>query len=302
MNKIQWTIEQLEIFVASVEQGSFSAAARQLRIAQSKVSNSVSDLELILGVELFFRTKKLPIPTAEGKRFYDYAKSIIAKCLQTNSDMINISFGMEASLSIAIEDGVPLDRIDKILKELSAVFPYLSLTIINSTHKEIINLLICKEVDLAITISPSYYPDLLENQHFGHVKQLLVVSKKHPLSKIESPTIADLSNYREIRFISDINEKQYASSTWHLTSYFNISGVVSLGIGWSVIPESVFNLMSGINDGLVSINNNKLNTTLPLEIKLIKHIEYVKGPVMQWIYDKFKSHFNSNCFVTNQDE
>ncbi len=49
------SMEQLEAFVAAAEHGSFSAAGRVLRKAQSAVSTQVSNLEEDLGLELFSR-------------------------------------------------------------------------------------------------------------------------------------------------------------------------------------------------------------------------------------------------------
>ena len=49
------TIDQLRGFIAAVDEGSFSAAARKLRRAQSAVSELVSGLEDQMGVTLFDR-------------------------------------------------------------------------------------------------------------------------------------------------------------------------------------------------------------------------------------------------------
>lgn len=49
------TLDQLRVLVAIAEAGSFSAAGRELRRAQSAISQAVSNLEAIQGVELFDR-------------------------------------------------------------------------------------------------------------------------------------------------------------------------------------------------------------------------------------------------------
>ena len=50
---MDWTLEQLNSFVAAAEKGSFSEAARSLGRAQSVVSTHVATLEAELGVDLF---------------------------------------------------------------------------------------------------------------------------------------------------------------------------------------------------------------------------------------------------------
>ena len=55
-----YSFEQLKIFVTVCECGSFSAAARKLKRAQSGVSQSVANLELAINQDLFTRDKNIP--------------------------------------------------------------------------------------------------------------------------------------------------------------------------------------------------------------------------------------------------
>ena len=64
-------LKQLEVFAAVVEQGSFTAAAEQLYLAQSTVSGHITALEKELGVTLLLRTGKRKIAlTEEGRKVY----------------------------------------------------------------------------------------------------------------------------------------------------------------------------------------------------------------------------------------
>ena len=62
-------VQQLRYFLAAVEHGSFSAAARELRLAQPSVSEQVRQLEAELGVELVARVGRGLVPTEAGRRF-----------------------------------------------------------------------------------------------------------------------------------------------------------------------------------------------------------------------------------------
>ena len=60
---------QLEIFVAVVDAGSFTAAADRLYLAQSTVSDNIRALEELLHIKLFRReSKRRLLLTSEGKR------------------------------------------------------------------------------------------------------------------------------------------------------------------------------------------------------------------------------------------
>lgn len=60
------SLEQLQAFVATVETGSFSAAARYLGKAQSAISTAVSNLEIDLDNSLFVR-RTLSSPDASWR-------------------------------------------------------------------------------------------------------------------------------------------------------------------------------------------------------------------------------------------
>jgi DNA-binding transcriptional LysR family regulator len=69
----------MQTFVKVVETGSFSAAARQLRVGQPAVSKSVAQLEARLGLPLLLRSSRSFSPTEAGQRFYEHAKLAIAE-------------------------------------------------------------------------------------------------------------------------------------------------------------------------------------------------------------------------------
>ena len=74
-------LKQLEVFAAVVVQGSFTAAAEQLYLAQSTVSGHITALEKELGVTLLLRTGKRNIAlTEEGRKVYTHAKVILQNC------------------------------------------------------------------------------------------------------------------------------------------------------------------------------------------------------------------------------
>lgn len=63
----------MQSFVRVYETGSFSAAAKVLRVGQPSVSKVVAQLEDHLGVKLFLRSTRRLTPTEAGQNFYDHA-------------------------------------------------------------------------------------------------------------------------------------------------------------------------------------------------------------------------------------
>jgi DNA-binding transcriptional LysR family regulator len=67
----------MEAFLRVIDTGSFSGAARQLRIGQPAVSKAIAQLEARLGVRLLLRSTHGLTATEAGQRFYEHAKRAI---------------------------------------------------------------------------------------------------------------------------------------------------------------------------------------------------------------------------------
>jgi DNA-binding transcriptional LysR family regulator len=67
----------LDAFVRVVDTGSFTGAARQMRVGQPAISKIVAQLEERVGVALLLRTTQGLSPTEAGERFYEHAKRAV---------------------------------------------------------------------------------------------------------------------------------------------------------------------------------------------------------------------------------
>lgn len=95
--------DDLEIFAAVAERGSFSKAAEALRLSRSRVSDSVRNLEARLGARLFERSTRHVTPTEAGRLFYVRARRAIEEA-QLGRDEID---AMLSEPSGVVRIGVP---------------------------------------------------------------------------------------------------------------------------------------------------------------------------------------------------
>src|SRR5260370_32938239 len=70
-------LASMETFIRVVETGSFSGAARQLRVGQPAVSKTVAQLENYLGGKLLARSTRGLTPTEAGLGYFERAKRAI---------------------------------------------------------------------------------------------------------------------------------------------------------------------------------------------------------------------------------
>jgi DNA-binding transcriptional LysR family regulator len=80
-------LDGIEAFVATVEAGSISEAARKLRLAKSVVSERLAELERSLGVKLLQRTTRKLSLTEDGSAFHERAARIVREATEAASDL-----------------------------------------------------------------------------------------------------------------------------------------------------------------------------------------------------------------------
>src|SRR3954471_1608183 len=102
------TLDQLRTFIAASEQGSFSAAGRKLRRAQSVVSQTLANLEAQLGVQLFDRRNSFPALTTEGKVLLREPRAVADHMDSFKGHARSISEGLERELSIVVDVMFPM--------------------------------------------------------------------------------------------------------------------------------------------------------------------------------------------------
>src|SRR5918996_6007325 len=76
------SLQQIRCFCATLELGSFTAAAAALRVSQPAVAEQIRKLEQLLGTDLFVRAGRGVVPTDAGRAFAVHA----TRSLQTLED------------------------------------------------------------------------------------------------------------------------------------------------------------------------------------------------------------------------
>jgi DNA-binding transcriptional LysR family regulator len=117
------TLDQMRIFVAVAETGSFSAAARRLGRVQSAVSQAINTLEDVLGVPLFDRGGKTPTLTEAGTVMLKDALRLIEGARTMRARAASIMSDIEPDLTLAVDATFPNDLLMASLKALRVEFP-----------------------------------------------------------------------------------------------------------------------------------------------------------------------------------
>src|ERR1700761_7567945 len=176
------SLDQLRTFIAAVDEGSFSAASRKLLRSQSVVSETISNLEEQIGVQLFDRSGRYPKLTAAGLAVLGDARSIITGVDLLKARAKGMSVGLEPELSVVIDVFYPIDAITQVAKEFRGHYPGVALRIYVEALGAAIQPVLDGRCSVGIVGSLPVIPETLTNEHLTGVSFFMVAASDHPLA------------------------------------------------------------------------------------------------------------------------
>lgn len=94
-------LDGLVAFVAIIEAGSISEAARRLKLSKSVMSERLTELERELGVSLLHRTTRKLTPTENGAVFYERARKVTRDVAEATDELAERRGSLSGPLRIA---------------------------------------------------------------------------------------------------------------------------------------------------------------------------------------------------------
>ncbi|GLQ30943.1 LysR family transcriptional regulator [Litoribrevibacter albus] len=242
--------QTLRAFLSVAKHQSFSEAAEELFLTQPAVSKRVSSLEERLETKLFDRVGRKVSLTPSGNALLPKAKQILHLIKSTEQELHNLSLQVSGSLEIICSHHIGLHRLPPILKEYSQRYPDVDLKIEFSESESGYEQVLHGDKEMAlITLAPDPHPSLI-SKAIWHDQMHFVCSQDHPLAASPHLNLIDLASHKAIlpspnTFTRQKVEELFADTQVSLdvvtsTNYLDtIRMMVSIGYGWSVLPESL---------------------------------------------------------------
>src|SRR6476661_7243411 len=234
---------RLRTFIAAVDEGSFSAAARKLLRAQSVVSETVSNLEDQIGVPLFDRSGRYPKLTPEGVVLLADARNIITGVDLLKARAKGMATGLEPELSVVVDVFYPIDAITQVAKEFRQQYPGVALRIFVEALGAAIQPVIDGRCGVGIAGSLPVIPGTLTNERLSSISFLMVAASDHPLASYKGKIPKEvLSKYTQI-VLTDRSELSagrelgvMSPTTWRIADLFAKHHFILNGLGWGGMP------------------------------------------------------------------
>lgn len=186
-------LRQLQAFLAVIDHGGFTAAARATHTVQSNVSTHVARLERELDAVLIDRATGLP--TQEGEAVISRARRIQNELVALEADVSSLQGAPRGAVRLGIIGTTARWITPHLVDRLLDVAPGIRLVVIDATTTSQVLRLLEGDLDLGIVALPIDDPDIRTRELFTE-GNVVVAPSNHPLAAAAGPiTITDLAKH-----------------------------------------------------------------------------------------------------------
>ncbi len=174
---------EMRIFHSVARSGGFRAAAEELHLSQSAISQAVKQLEIKLNQPLLIRDRPVRL-TQAGRRLYRYVDDQLQQEQAVLADLSRLARGLDQQLSVAIDSTNNRFAGADLIHTFIGRWPEARLRLVEQPSRSIVQAVMSGEVELGLgpfqTRMDRFATVPLYNEH-----RLLVISPAHSLYKAE---------------------------------------------------------------------------------------------------------------------
>lgn len=289
------SMDQLRTFLAAADEGSFSAAGRKLRRAQSAVSQTLANLEAQIDVQLFDRSNRYPVLTEEGAALLVQARAVVNGMDGFKAKARTIAEGLEPELSVVVDVMYPIESLTLAVGLFRTAFPHTPLRLYVEALGAVVQPVLEGTCRIGIVGSMPTVPDAVEGEKLLDVPMVTVTGPSHPLAQ-DRGVIRTRELEQHVQLV--LTDRTTLSGgmtygvlsplTWKLADLGAKHAFLRAGFGWGHMPLAM--VRNDLDAGtLVQIQiENFQPDTPPIAMYAVHRKDSPPGPAGRWFLDKLK--------------
>lgn len=290
------TMDQLRTFIAAADEGSFSAAGRRLRRAQSVVSQTLANLELQVGFALFDRSGRYPQLTEAGRALLEDARQAASSMDAFKARARILAEGLEPELAVAVDVMFPIATLTDAVTAFHHEFPTTPLRLYVEALGAVVQPLLDGNCRIAVIGSLPDVPEGCASEYLLDVPSVVVAAPHHPLARIRGTMRrAQATKYVQLvlsdrsSLTSGRNFGVVSPHVWRLADLGAKHAFLRAGLGWGSMPLHMVkdDLASGALVRLKPETHPLLGSGFSMHAIFLK--DQPPGPAGRWFVDRLKS-------------
>lgn len=250
--EIVMNLAAFEAFVKVMETGSISMAAEQLFITQPAVTKRIHSLEDYFGVKLFESAGRGVQATHAANSLLPKVKNWLNELGDIHHTLSHEQGQVQGKLKIGTSHHIGLHHLPTHLKKYVQDFPNVTLDVHFVDSEQAHEQVLAGDLELAFLTLPPQGDERLKYVKIWNDPLVFVVAPFHPLAQKENLTLEDLIEYSSLipasqTYTSQITLAEFEKQglkpkiTMSNNTLEAIRMLVSIGLGWSVLPKTLLN-------------------------------------------------------------
>lgn len=251
-------LHQLRYFLAVIETGSFSNAARLVRITQPSLSQGIAKLESELNHSLFDRLPGRVMLTQAGEDLRVHASRILAEVRDAGRHVAERGTAVSGRLVVGAIPTLGPYVLPAMMKTFTGEHPQVSIEVVELPTEELVQSLERGEIDVALA-STGKGGKAIHFEMVGREEMVLILPADHPLARKGPVRWSELQheNFLMLRdmhcFASQVKrfcalERSQLKVTVRACQLETLVTMTAAGLGVSVAPELM--VRAGLPAGL----------------------------------------------------
>ena len=239
------TLWGVEVFVATAEEGSISAAARRLGASPSAVSQQLTNLEGAIGTTLLQRNTRPVVLTPAGEIFRRRASAILNEAALARAELAMADLSRLTRFRLGMVEDFEVDVTPRLLAGLAAQLKGCQFLLETGASHHLHDLLDARALDVIVAAEMGAEADWMELHPLlteGFVVAAprgLCAHGRDPLRQLKGlPLIQYTTRHYMGRLIAAHLARQNLrlAQQFELDSYHAILAMVGQGAGWTILP------------------------------------------------------------------
>ncbi|GLP96181.1 LysR family transcriptional regulator [Paraferrimonas sedimenticola] len=151
---MEYSLAQLQAFVATVEEGSFKAAALRLDKSSQVVARFISMMEDSFDLKLFERQVRRLEITEEGRKLYPHARRILLETDKFDAQLSSFERELPNTFTLAIDNTLSSRQVTECYYSVVKEFPTVDLKVLSGGTSQVLDWVKSAQVEVALVFSP----------------------------------------------------------------------------------------------------------------------------------------------------
>lgn len=274
MQRINFSLQELQAFVAVAERSSFRAAADDMHLSQPALSRRIESLESVLGARLLERTTRRVCLTNVGRVFLERARGAIDELEDAVLSIGDLAVQRGGLVTVACVPSVAYYFLPSVIHDFTERFPRIRIRIIDETANTVLNSVVTGRADFGISFFGTQEPDV-DFKAVLRESFVLAVRNDHPLATRRSVSWEELGQERFMTvskesgnrlLIDDALAKsgKRTVSTFEVSHVMTLLGLVEAGLGVAAVPQLAMPLAGHATLVGIKLSHPRVTRTLGL--------------------------------------